>query len=102
MSIDRSSLTPEDEPRGRKLGGGVWPVSSENVSQKSLPLELNIACCLKLLDRPDEISPIIWSSGIPPRESWVVGLRLGDDCVVVDVDNMWCCVGSRSISLSRV
>jgi len=82
-SIDKSSLRPEDDPRGRKAGGGVRPFSSENVSQNSFPLEFRIACCLKLLERPPDRSAMISSSGIPPNESCVIGTRLGEECVVV-------------------
>jgi hypothetical protein len=80
----------------------VRPLSSLKVSQNSLPLELRMACCLKLLERLDDTSAIISSSGMPPRESWVIGPRLGEDCVVVVADNEGCRVGSRSISLARV
>jgi len=93
-----SSLIPEEEPRGRNCGGGVRFFSSVKFSQKSLPFELRIACCLKLLERPDEISVIISSSGIPSKES-CVGPRLGDECVVVTEGFR---VSSRSTSLSRV
>lgn len=100
--MDKSSLIPEDEPRGKNCGGGVLPVSSEKVSQKSLPFEFRIACCLKLLERPPDISSIISSSGMPPKASCVVGPRLGDECVVVVADKEGYFVGSRSMSLSRV
>jgi len=47
------SLMPEEEPRGRNCGGGgVRLLSSLKVSQKSLPFEFFMACCLKLLDSP--------------------------------------------------
>jgi hypothetical protein len=102
-SNEISSLMPDEEPRGRKGGGGgVRLFSSVNVSQNSFPLEFRIACCLKLLERPDDTSAIISSSGMPSNESCVVGPRLGDECVVVLVDNEGCRVSSRSISLSRV
>ena len=93
-----SSLMPEDEPRGRvgAGGGGVRPLSSVNVSQKSLPLEFFIACCLKLLERPWEIS-IMSSSGMPSNDS-CVGPKLGEEW---EVEMEWC-RGSRSMSLSRV
>lgn len=97
-SRDISSLIPDDEARGRNGGGGVRFFSSVNVSQNSFPLEFLIACCLKLLERPDEISVIISSSGIPSKES-CVGPRLGDECVVVKEGFR---VNSRSTSLSRV
>ena len=93
---------PDDEPRGRNAGGGVRLLSSENVSQNSFPLELRMACCLKLLERIDDSSTIISSSGMPPKESCVIGPRLGEDCVVVVADIEGCRVGSRSMSLSRV
>jgi hypothetical protein len=99
-SREISSLIPEDEPRGRKGGGGgVRPLSSVNVSQKSLPFEFRMACCLKLLESPDDISAIMSSSGMPSNESCVVGPMFGEECVV---DNEACRVGSRSMSLSRV
>lgn len=56
-----SSLTPDEDWRGRKFGGGVRPVSSENVSQKCDPLELRMACCLKLLESVEDISAIMSS-----------------------------------------
>lgn len=75
-SIGKSSLIPEEEPLGSKPGGGgVWRRSSENVSQNFLPLELRMACCLKLLDMPlsvegvDDESAMMSSSGISPKES---------------------------------
>jgi hypothetical protein len=101
-SKDISSLMPDDEPRGRKEGGGVRLFSSVKVSQNSLPFELRIACSLKLLESPEEISAMISSSGIPSNESCVVGPRLGEECVVVVVDNEEFRIGSRSISLSLV
>lgn len=93
-----SSLMPEDDLRGRNWGGGVRFLSSVKWSQKSLPFEFRMACCLKLLERPDEISVMMSSSGIPSKESWV-GPRLGDECVVVKEGFR---VSSRSPSLSRV
>ena len=101
-SSDISSLIPDEDPRGRKTGGGVRLFSSVNVSQNSLPFELRIACCLKLLESPEEISAMMSSSGIPSNESCVVGPRLGEECVVVVVDNDGFRRDSRSISLSRV
>jgi len=100
-SRDISSLMPEDDPRGRKAGGGVRLLSSVKVSQNSLPFEFRIACCLKLLERP-VISSIISSSNISPKESCVTGPRFGEEWVVVVVDMEGRRVGSRSISLSRV
>lgn len=82
-----SSLIPDDEPRGRKAGGGgVRLLSSVNVSQKLLPLELRIACCLKLLDIELDASTIMSSSGMPSSDSCVVGPRMGEECVVFVVD----------------
>lgn len=77
------------------MGGGVRPVSSENVSQNSLPLELRIACCWKLLDRIEFMSAIISSS--IADESCVFGPMLGEDGA-----GIWWWRGSRSVSLSRV
>lgn len=105
-SILISSLMPDDEPRGRNAGGGgvtllpaTLPVS-ENVSQKTLPLEFFKACCLKLLDSPD--SPIIISSsGTSSRFS---PCRLGDICAAAISSGGGGpegIRGSRSISLSR-
>jgi hypothetical protein len=68
-SKDMSSLILEEEPRGRKAGGGVRLFSSEKVSQNSFPLELRMACCLKLLESPGVTSAIISSSGMPSKES---------------------------------
>jgi hypothetical protein len=99
-SKDRSSLIPDEEPRGRNIGGGVRFFSSVKVSQNSLPLELRMACCLKLLERPEATSTIMSSSGMPSSESCVTGPKLGEECAVVDSEG--CRVGSRSISLSRV
>jgi hypothetical protein len=99
-SNSKSSLIPEEEPRGRNCGGGVRFFSSVKFSQNSLPFELRIACCLKLLERPDEISVIISSSGIPSKES-CVGPRLGDECVVVK-EGFRVSSRSTSTSLSRV
>jgi len=76
---EKSSLTPEVDPRCRKPGGGVRLLSSLKVSQNSLPLEFRMACRLKLLDRPDDKSAIISSSGMPPRESSIIGPRLGEE-----------------------
>jgi hypothetical protein len=101
-SRDISSLIPDDEPRGRKAGGGVRLLSSVKVSQNSLPFEFRIACCLKLLERPAVASSIISSSTIPPNESCVTGPKFGEEWVVVVVDMEGRRVGSRSISLSRV
>ncbi len=101
-SRDMSSLIPDDEPRGRNAGGGVRVFSSVKVSQNSLPFEFRIACCLKLLERPEVASAIISSSAIPSNESCVMGPRLGEECVVVVLDMEGRRVGSRSISLSRV
>lgn len=85
-SMAKSSLMPDEDPRGKNaVGGGVVlapPIllDSENVSQKFLPLEFLTACCLKLLDRPDARSPIMSSSGMPFRGScW---LRFGDEGAV--------------------
>lgn len=97
-----SSLIPEEDPRGRKDGGGVRLLSSVKVSQNSFPLELRMACCLKLLESPEVASAIISSSGMPSKESCVVGPRLGEECVVFVVDTDGCRVGSKSMSLSRV
>lgn len=94
------SLMPDEEPRGKNGGGGVRLLSSLNDSQNSLPLEFRMACCLKLLDRPDPTSDIISSSGMPSNES-CVGPRLGDECWVVLVD-IGICRGSMSMSASRV
>jgi hypothetical protein len=80
-----SSLIPEEDPRGRKVGG-VQFFSSVKVSQNSLPLEFRMACCLKLLESPKVTSDMMSSSGIPSRESWVVGPRLGEECVVFVVE----------------
>jgi len=106
-SIGTSSLIPEEEPLGIKLGGGgVWRRSSEKVSQNFLPLELRIACCLKLLDKPlsvegvDEESAIISSSGISPRDS-CVGPNVGDERAVAEAWREGAFVGSGPISLSR-
>lgn len=101
-SRDMSSLMPQDDPRGRKAGGGVRLLSSVKVSQNSLPFEFRIACCLKLLERPEATSSIISSSNMPPKESCVTGPRFGEEWVVVVVDMEGRRVGSRSISLSRV
>jgi hypothetical protein len=106
--IATSSLIPEDDARGRNVGGGgvrCW--SSGKVSQKSFPLELRIACCLKLLDSPlsvdgvDEESAIKSSSGMSSRGSARAGSMLGEDCAVDEIGAEACLVGSRSISLSR-
>jgi hypothetical protein len=97
-----SSLIPDDDPRGRNAGGGVRLLSSVNVSQNSLPFELRMACCLKLLERPEVASAIISSSAIPSNDSCVVGPRLGEEWAVVVVDMEGRRVDSRSISLSRV
>jgi hypothetical protein len=101
-SKDISSLIPDDEPRGRKGGGGVRLLSSVKVSQNSLPFEFRMACCLKLLESPALASSIISSSNMPPSESCVTGPKLGDEWVVVVVDMEGRRVGSSSISLSRV
>lgn len=82
-----SSLSPEEDPLGSILAGGevvrTPPVllDSENVSQNVLPLEFFIACCLKLLDNPIVMSPIISSSATSSRGSCCV--RLGEDGAVV-------------------
>lgn len=91
------SLIPEEEPRGRNGGGGVRLLSSLNVSQNSLPLEFRIACCLKLLDSPVDMSAIMSSSGMPSKDS-CVGPKFGEEWFV---DIEWC-RGSRSMSLSLV
>ncbi len=78
---ERSSLNPDEEPRGRKCGGcggGVRFALSLKVSQNSFPLEFCRTWSLKLLDRMEDTSAIISSSGMPPR-SWVRGPMLGDD-----------------------
>lgn len=89
-SKDMSSLIPDEDPCGRNDGGGVRPLSSVKVSQNSLPLELRIACCLKLLESPEVAvaSAIMSSSGIPSKES-CVGPKLGEECVVFVVDTEW-------------
>lgn len=97
-----SSLTPDEDPVGRKAGGGVLLSTSLKVSQNSLPLEFFMACCLKLLESPDATSDIISSSGMPSRESCVTGPRLGEEWEVFVVDTEACRIGSMSISLSRV
>ena len=97
-----SSLIPDEEPRGRKVGGGVRVLSSVNVSQNSLPFEFRIACCLKELERPWLTSVIMSSSGMPSNDSCVVGSKVGEECVVAVAGIEGCRVGSRSISLSRV
>ncbi len=76
-------------------------LSSLKVSQKSLPLELRMACVLKLLDSPCDISDIISSSGIPSKESCAVGPKVGEECAVALVD-IEACLGSGSMSLSLV
>lgn len=97
-SMVSSSLMPEDEPRGSMGvgGGGVRPLSSVKVSQKSFPLEFFITCCLKLLESPEEMS-MISSSGMPSNDS-CVGPKLGEEWLV-EIER---CRGSRSPSLSRV
>jgi hypothetical protein len=105
-SIGTSSLIPEEEPLGIKPGGGVWRRSSEKVSQNFLPLELRIACCLKLLDKPlsvdgvDEESAIISSSGISPRDS-CVGPKVGDEKAAAGAWREGGLICSGPISLSR-
>lgn len=97
-SKDISSLIPDDDPRGKKLGGGgVRLGSSVNVSQNSLPFEFRIACCWKLFEGTF-VSSIIASSGIPSKDSDATGPRFGDEWVV-DIEG---CRGSRSKSLSLV
>lgn len=107
-----SSLTPDEEPRGRKAaGGGVvlappMLLDSENVSQNVLPLEFFIACCLKLLERPVDKSTIMSSSATSSMEYCCD--MLGDEGAVVVtvpcVDSMVTDEGmmcSRAMSLSR-
>ena len=101
-SRDISSLIPDDEPRGRKAGGGVRLLSSVKFSQNSLPLELRMACCLKLLESVAVASSIISSSSMPPNASCVTGPKLGEEWVVFVVDIEGRRLGWRSISLSRV
>lgn len=85
-SSDVSSLMPEEEPRGLKLGGGVRLFSSVKDSQNSLPLELRITCCLKLPDSWElDASTIRSSSGMPSRESCVAPI-IGDERGVSEVD----------------
>lgn len=98
---EASSKTPDDGRRGRVAGGGVRLLSSLKVSQNSFPLEWRIACCLKLLERPEDRSTMASSSGMPPSESCAIGPRLGEDCVVVVADTEGYLVGSSSMSLSR-
>ena len=78
-SREMSSLIPDDEPRGRKGGGGVRLLSSVKVSQNSLPFELRMACCLKLLESAAVASSIISSSSMPPNASCVTGPKLGEE-----------------------
>ena len=75
-----SSLIPDEEPLGRKAGGGgvtlvpLMLLVSEKVSQKFFPLEFMKACFLKLLDKP--VSIIISSSAMsssPSRAVFKVG-----------------------------
>lgn len=88
-SIATSSLTPEEEPRARKAaGGGVVlapPIllDSEKLSQKVLPFEFLMTCCLKLLDSPVDRSPIMSSSAVSSKGScWVM---FGEEGAVVVV-----------------
>lgn len=74
-----SSLTPDDEARGKRAGGGVvrlppMLLDSEKASQKILPLEFFMAWCLKLPEAPGATSPIMSSSGKSSRLA-----VLGDD-----------------------
>jgi hypothetical protein len=85
-SKDMSSLITEEDPRGRNAGGGVRLFSSVKESQNSLPLEFRSACCLKLLESPEVTSAIMSSSGMPSKESCVLGPRLGEECEVFVVD----------------
>lgn len=99
---------PDEEPRGSiDAGGGVVlapPIllDSENVSQKFLPFEFFIACCLKLLERPAAKSPIMSSSGIWSSDScW---FRLGDEAAVLVAGGSALTAGTRgsgATSLSR-
>lgn len=57
-------------------------LDSEKVSQNILPFEFLIACCLKLLERPMDMSPMISSSGTSFRPSCCV--KLGEEGAVVD------------------
>jgi hypothetical protein len=106
-SIGKSSLIPEDDPLGKRpCGGGVLWRSSANVSQNFLPLELRMACCLKLLEMPrsvdgvDEESAMISSSWMSPSDS-CVGTILGEEGPAAGAGGVLCLVGSISISLSR-
>lgn len=108
-SMPASSLTPDEEPRGKNTeGGGVvlappMLLDSEKVSQKVLPFEFFIACCLKLLDRPEARSPIMSSSGISSAAESRF-LRLGEDGVLAAAGGSGPDGGqrgSRSMSLSR-
>lgn len=103
----KSSLIPEEEPRGRNAGGGgvvLAPpmlLDSENDSQKFFPFEFFIVCCLKLRDRPDARSPIMSSSLNSSGQSWLA--RTGDDAAVLE--SAWSDAGgirgSMATSLSR-
>lgn len=58
-------------------------LDSEKLSQKVLPLEFFMTCCLKLLESPVDRSPIMSSSATSSKEScWV---RLGEEGAVVAV-----------------
>lgn len=81
-----SSLMPEDESRGHPTAGGgvtlvplILPVS-EKLSQKCLPFEFFMACCLKLLDNVE--SAIISSSVIISSIDSCIVPSLGDDWAV--------------------
>ena len=80
-SMLTSSLIPDDEPLGRKAGGGgvtlvpLILLVSENVSQKFFPFEFINACFLKLLDRFESV--IISSSIMSSSPSRVV-FRFGE------------------------
>ena len=99
-----SSLMPEEEPRGMKpAGGGVVLVppmllDSEKLFQNDLPLEFLIACCLKLVEKPDVRFPTVSSSGISSMDA-----ILGDDkALIVFPDSCWSPDTriSRSLSLT--
>lgn len=105
-SIFTSSLMPDDEPRGRKLGGGgvtrlpATLLVSEKASQKPLPLEFFSACCLKLSERPG--SPSMSSSS---TSSMLSPGRFGDSRGALAMSRgaggAEGTRGSRSVSLSR-
>lgn len=103
-SIDISSLI--ELALGRNEGGGGVLLIPSKVSQNSFPLELRIACCLKLLESlsPCGVSPTInISSGISSRDSCAfdtLGMRLGEECVAF-VDERILREGWRSESDSR-